>query len=211
MYGFSKANLGRKWWAIKGESARTGFRNPVWPIKRPSSRSRKTFRPIILGVNAAKDTVLLSYLPRPSPGPGYMHFNGDWDLPAFEQLTAERIEIEGEGAAKTRRWVPIPGRANERLDCRIYALAALRGLMHMGLKLNREADRVGAEKTEIVEADPAQPDPPGPDAHRPAEPAPALPATSAASTPVPTAAPAPVPPPAGAPRARRSGISSRLA
>ena len=147
VYAFSKQNLSRKWWAVKGESARTGFRNPVWPSKRPSSRSKKTFRPVSIGVNAAKDTVLLSYLPRPVPGPGYMHFNGDWDLPAFEQLTAEQIEIKGEGSQKVRKWVPIAGRANERLDCRIYALAALRGLMHMGLKLNREADKVGAEIT----------------------------------------------------------------
>jgi phage terminase large subunit GpA-like protein len=40
--------------------------------------------------------------------------------------------------------VPIPGRANERLDCRVYAYAALRGLIHLGLKLNREADKIGA-------------------------------------------------------------------
>lgn len=147
VYDFSKQNLRRKWWAVKGESARDGKRNPVWPSKRPSSRSKKTFRPFILGVNAAKDTILQSYLPRPLAGPGYMHFNGDWDLPAFEQLTSEQIEIKGEGSQKVRKWVPIAGRANERLDCRVYALAALRGLMHTGLKLNREADKVGAEVT----------------------------------------------------------------
>ena len=147
VYQFSIENLRRRWWAIKGESAKTGFRNPIWPTKRPSSRSKKSFRPFIIGVNAAKDTVLQSYLPKAEPGPGYMHFNGDWDLPAFEQLTSEQIEIKGEGSQKVRKWVPIPGRANERLDCRIYALAALRGLMHIGLKLNREADRVGAEVT----------------------------------------------------------------
>jgi phage terminase large subunit GpA-like protein len=89
VYSFSKANLGRKWWAIKGESARTGFRNPVWPVKRPSSRSRKSFRPIIIGVNAAKDFVR-DALHKDTPGARYMHFNGDWDQPAFEQLTAER-------------------------------------------------------------------------------------------------------------------------
>lgn len=68
VYNFSKERLGRKIWAIKGESAKTGFRNPVWPIKRPSSRSKKTFRPILLGVNAAKDFIraaLLRHLPGP--------------------------------------------------------------------------------------------------------------------------------------------------
>jgi phage terminase large subunit GpA-like protein len=193
VYDFSKANLGRKWWAIKGESAKTGFRNPVWPIKRPSSRSKKSFRPVMLGVNSAKDTILLSYLPREQPGPGYMHFNCDWDLPAFEQLTAERIKIEGEGSQKTRKWEPIPGRANERLDCRVYALAALRGLTHMGLKLNREADKVGAEVT------------PAPIATTPAdqEETPTMPSTRPSDTqPAAVPADAPAPAPIAAPIAK---------
>lgn len=213
VYAFSKENLRRKWWAIKGESARTGFRNPLWPTKRPSSRSKKTFRPIILGVNAGKDTILQSYLPKPTPGPGYMHFNGDWDLPAFEQLTSEQIEIKGEGSQKIRRWVPIAGRANERLDCRVYALAALRGLMHTGLKLNREADKVGAEvtpNTEVV-GDPDDGDRDEsdhlPDAEAPPTPAmpkstPAPPATTAAAPAVSVTSAAP---------AKKLSLGARLA
>lgn len=207
VYEFSKARLGRKIWAIRGESARDGFRNPVWPTKRPSSRSKKTFRPITLGVNAAKDTILLSYLPKPQPGPGYMHFNGDWDLPAFEQLTAERIQIEGEGSKKTRRWMPVPGRANERLDCRVYALAALRGLMHLGLKLNRKADEVGAAITDIPEAPPVAdstddaPDPVSTDA----------PPTATPQTVPPPEPPKTPPPPPAEPRRGRSGFTRRLA
>lgn len=156
VYSFAKARLGRKVWAIKGESARTGFRNPVWPVKRPSSRSKKTFRPIIIGVNAGKDFIR-SALHKTAPGPGYMHFNAsDWDVAAFEQLTAERIEVEGEGAQKIRKWVPIPGRANERLDCRVYSYAALRGLIHMGLKLNRRADHVAPSVADEPEAEAAE-------------------------------------------------------
>lgn len=161
VYSFAKARLGRKVWAIKGESARTGFRNPVWPVKRPSSRSKKSFRPIIIGVNAAKDFIR-SALHKIAPGPGYMHFNAaDWDVAAFEQLTAERIEVEGDGDRKIRKWVPIPGRANERLDCRVYAYAALRGMIHMGLKLNRRADQV-------TPAMPAEPTPTEVDTESPA-------------------------------------------
>ncbi len=195
VYDFSKGRLGRKIWAIKGESARTGYRNPVWPVKRPSSRSKKTFRPVIIGVNAAKDA-LRSMLHKMAPGPGYMHFNGDWDQPAFEQLTAERILIEGEGAQKVKKWVPIPGRANERLDCRVYALAALRGLVHMGLKLNRIANEVGAMVTEWLA--PASQDEPSP--------APAAPTVPAKVTDEPPAAPVSPPP------KRPSGsLSRRLA
>lgn len=207
VYNFSKENLRRKWWAIKGESARTGFRNPLWPTKRPSSRSKKSFRPVVLGVNAGKDTILQSYLPKPTPGPGYMHFNGDWDLPAFEQLTSEQIEVKGEGSQKIRRWVPIAGRANERLDCRVYALAALRGLMHTGLKLNREAQKVGAEVTVADATVPVEPA----DQEQDTDDIP----TAARSDPPPPATPPAVtpsrPPPNSPPRGRGRGAARRLA
>jgi phage terminase large subunit GpA-like protein len=147
VYDFAKANLGRQIWAIRGESATSGQRNPVWPTKRPTSRSKKTFRPIVLGVNAAKDTILLSYLPRDRPGPGYMHFSVDRDAGYFAQLTSERIEIKERGGHKYRVWTLPDGRANEALDIRVYAYAALHGLMHRGFKLNREAEKVGARMT----------------------------------------------------------------
>lgn len=143
VYDFAKARLGRSIWAIKGESARTGQRNPVWPIKRPTSRSKKSFRPVIIGVNAAKDTIR-NYLAKDAHGPGYMHFPADRDLNYFKQLTAERIEVKQAGGHKYRVWVLPEGRANEAIDCRVYAYAALHGLMHMGLKLNALADKVGA-------------------------------------------------------------------
>ncbi len=143
VYDFAKARLGRQIWAIKGESARTGQRNPVWPIKRPTSRSKKSFRPVIIGVNAAKDTIR-NYLAKDVHGPGYMHFPADRDLNYFKQLTAERIEVKQSGGHKYRVWVLPDGRANEAIDCRVYAYAALHGLMHMGLKLNALADKVGA-------------------------------------------------------------------
>lgn len=143
VYDFAKARLGRSIWAIKGESARTGQRNPVWPIKRPTSRSKKSFRPVIIGVNAAKDTIR-NYLAKDAHGPGYMHFPADRDLNYFKQLTAERIEVKQAGGHKYRVWVLPEGRANEAIDCRVYAYAALHGLMHMGLKLNGLADKVGA-------------------------------------------------------------------
>lgn len=167
-YEFAKARLGRFVWGIKGESARTGQRNPVWPTKRPSSRSKKSYRPIVIGVNAAKDTVLLSYLPRTEPGPGYMHFPADRDAGWFAQLAgSERLKVEQKGGQKYRVWEAISGRANEALDCRVYAYAALHGLMHFGLKLNREAERVGAVGVGSMDPAPAtnapaEPPPPPP-------------------------------------------------
>jgi phage terminase large subunit GpA-like protein len=143
VYTFAKARLGRKIWAIKGESGRAGQRNPVWPVKRPSTRTKKSFRPVILGVNAAKDAIRDRLL-KTAPGPGYMHFPADRDLGYYAQLTAERLVVKEQSGRKFRVWELPSGRANEALDCRVYAYGALCGLMHMGLRLNRKAEDVGA-------------------------------------------------------------------
>lgn len=143
VYDFCKARIGRRIWAIKGESARGGKRSPVWPTARPSSRNKKSYRPIIIGVNAAKDTIA-SRLGKTEPGPGYMHFPVDRDINYYGQLTAERSVLVTKGGQRYRVWEPRPGRANEALDCRVYAYAALCGLLYMGLKLNRRAEEIAA-------------------------------------------------------------------
>jgi phage terminase large subunit GpA-like protein len=159
VYSFVKERLGRKIWGVKGASEINGQRSPVWPTKKLTSRSKRTFRPIIIGVNAAKDVVSGS-LNVEHPGPGYMHFPADYDHGYFEQLTAERLIPERIGGRIVRKWVQKPGRANEALDCRVYAYAALCGLVYMNLRLNRRADEVGAAKTpEAPQAGPVIPRP----------------------------------------------------
>ena len=143
VYGFCKARIGRRIWAVKGESARNGKRSPVWPTKVPSRRSKATYRPVMLGVNAAKDTIT-TRLMKDKPGPGYMHFPVSRDINYFAQLTAERSIVKVTGGVKYRVWEPRPGRANEGLDCRVYGYAALCGLLHMGIKLNKRAEEVNA-------------------------------------------------------------------
>jgi phage terminase large subunit GpA-like protein len=141
VYEFCKARLGRRVWAIKGESAIGGKRSPVWPTKKPSSRNKASFRPVILGVNAAKDSIR-SRLHIEAHGPGFMHFPANRDVNYFAQLTAERSIRKTSGGQHYRVWELPPGRANEALDCRVYSYAALCGLLHLGLKLNRRADEV---------------------------------------------------------------------
>jgi integrase len=139
VYAFCKARLGRKIWGIKGESAQKGARNPVWPTKRPTPAHKASYRPIILGVNSAKD-VIRNRLALEEPGPGFMHVPATRDLGWYQQLTAERLITVKSGVSRYRVWEPIPGRRNEALDCRVYAYGALRGLLHFGLQLNRRAD-----------------------------------------------------------------------
>jgi phage terminase large subunit GpA-like protein len=141
VYEFAKARLGRKIYATKGESARNGQRSPVWPSKVPSRKNKASYRPTILGVNAAKDTIR-ARLAKEVPGPGYMHFPADRDLNYFAQLTSERITIKQASGHKFRVWELPPGRANEALDCRVYAYAALCALLHFGLRLNKLAEEV---------------------------------------------------------------------
>lgn len=143
VYEFAKARLGRKIWAIKGESARGGQRSPIWPTKRPSSRNKASFRPVIIGVNAAKD-VIRARLHLEQAGPGYMHFPSDRDINYFAQLTSERLVTKQTNGQRFRVWELPPARANEALDCRVYGYAALCGLLYFGLKLNRRADEVTA-------------------------------------------------------------------
>lgn len=141
VYDFCKARLNRRIWAIKGESARGGQRSPIWPTKKPTSRTKKTYRPIILGVNTAKD-VIRNRLHLEQAGPGYMHFSSQRDLGYFQQLTAERSVRKELGGKIFKVWELPAGRANEALDCRVYAYAALNGLIHFGLKLNQRVDRI---------------------------------------------------------------------
>ena len=149
VYNFSRERLGRRVWAIKGEAARGGTRSPVWPTKRPSARNKAAFRPIIIGVNAAKDVIRSRLAIQPpldgamGPIAGYMHFPTDRDINYFAQLVSERSATKLVAGRAFRVWELIPGRANEALDMRVYAYAALCGLLNAGLKLNRRAEALG--------------------------------------------------------------------
>lgn len=141
VYEFCKARIGRRVWAIKGESARGGERNPVWPVRKTRRQSKTGFRPFLIGVNAAKD-VIHANLHKETPGAGFMHYTTERDVSYFKQLTAERVVTKLVSGKKYRVWEQIPGRANEALDCRVYAYAALCGLIYLGLKLNVRTEDV---------------------------------------------------------------------
>jgi phage terminase large subunit GpA-like protein len=154
VYNFSKARLGRRVWAIKGASERDGARNPVWPTKKPNKRTKATFRPVVIGGNAARDTIRARLaLEPPAPGatlPGYSHFPTHRDVGYFEQLLADRMVVKEAGGRRYRVWETPSGRANEASDCRVYAYAALCGLIHFGLQLNRRAQLLRGAPAEVT-------------------------------------------------------------
>lgn len=158
VYAFAKARLGRKIWAIKGQSARNGERSPVWPTTRVQAKHRVRFKPVVIGTNAAKDSIR-SRLGIETPGPGYLHFPAERDLGWYVQLTAERLITKVASGRRFTVWDLPKGRANEGLDCRVYAYAALAGLAQLGMKLNAVVEAVSPapELARVVEAsaDPA--------------------------------------------------------
>lgn len=143
VYAFAKARLGRNVWAVKGQSSRNGERTPVWPTTRPSAANRTRFKPVIIGTNAAKDAVR-NRLGIEDHGPGFMHFPASRDLGWYVQLTAERLLTKVVAGRRYTVWDLPKGKANEALDCRVYAYAALMGLVQRGLKLNTVTDAVSA-------------------------------------------------------------------
>ena len=61
------------------------------------------------------------------------------------QLTAERVVTRFEKGRPIRSWQPRrDGERNEALDTFVYAHAALHGLISMGMRLNDEAEGMGA-------------------------------------------------------------------
>lgn len=142
-YRFATARLGRNVWAIKGASDRAQW-SPIWPTSTitKNARYRAGYRPVIIGVNAAKEAVRQRLLIA-EPGPGYCHFPTGRPAAYFEQMTAERLVVERKAGSMVRRWIAQSHRAVEALDCRVYAYAALWGLYHVRrLRLDRAAQLI---------------------------------------------------------------------
>jgi phage terminase large subunit GpA-like protein len=129
VYKYCSERVRANVWGIKGKSEISANWSPVWPpTKYNPKRTRVGYKPIMLGVSAAKEAIR-EFLIIETPGPGFCHFPKDRPEIYFEQLTAENLVFEYRGGKTLKKWVQPKGRANEALDCRVYAYGALRGLM----------------------------------------------------------------------------------
>lgn len=131
-YNFCNERRGRRVWPIKGVALNTrGERSPIWPTSVGRQKGRDNSRLYMVGVAAAKD-IIYSRLQLDESGPGYMHFPEDRELWYFEQLTAEHLVMGEWRGRQVTVWEKVSrNRANEALDCRVYAMAALQGLVMM--------------------------------------------------------------------------------
>lgn len=134
-YAFCRDRQDRRVWGIKGIG---GMGKPLWPQR--ASRNNKGRIPLfIIGVDAAKESIY-ARLRIKAPGPGYCHFPKDRDAEWFRQLTAEKVATRYLKGRPIREWKKPDSARNEALDCRVYAVAALHGMMNMGFRLNVEAE-----------------------------------------------------------------------
>lgn len=147
VYRFCRERRLRKVWAIKGASETSGQRSPVWPTVKIGRKRSTDYKPVIIGTNAAKDRIS-ACLQIEEPGPGYMHFSAARGQVYFDQLaTSNRLAAKRRGGRIFRIWEKKVNRADEALDCRVYAYAALWGLMvSHKVDPDREAEKVGAAK-----------------------------------------------------------------
>lgn len=110
VYAFVKPRLRRKVVAIKGDGGRRKF------IER--SKTMKKDPLWIVGVDSIKDTILN----RVQHGKIF-RFSKDLQEVWFEQFTGEQSIVKMDRGRPVRKWIPVPGRRNEALDCTVYALA----------------------------------------------------------------------------------------
>lgn len=166
VYKFCRPRIARNVWAIKGANDRPGQKSPLWPI--PKLERMKTrqqgYKPVIIGTGSGKEAIY-QRLAVETPGPGYCHFPTPrmverdgiistlWSENWFEQLTAEKQVLEKKHGFSFTRWILPKGRANEALDCRVYAYAALAGLYAVRkLSLDRIAQMIEQATAGVVAA-----------------------------------------------------------
>ena len=130
--------------AIKGIG---GVGKPIWPAT--ASKSNNTKKPVyLIGVNDAKDILMRRLHLEDSSGAGVWHFPMDRESEWFEQVTNEVAVKKLSKGRLIREWTPRKnGVRTEGLDCRVYAYAALRGLVrNFRLNLDLGADKLAEMK-----------------------------------------------------------------
>lgn len=129
VYAFVKPRMRRRIMAIKGDGGRRPF------IVR--SKTQKKDPLWIVGVDSIKDVILN----RVQHG---KIFRFSKDLPEvwYEQFAGEQAIVKMDRGRPVRKWIPVPGRRNEALDCVVYGLAA-RETVPINWELRREQLREG--------------------------------------------------------------------
>ncbi len=138
VYDFCRVRYHRRVFALKGKAGPL----PVWP-KKPTRNTINRTPLWIVGVDSAK-SVIYGRLKIEQPSPGYSHFPSERPAGWFEQLLSETLVTTYSKGVPVREWRPKKGVRTEALDARVYAYAALCGLVSMGFRIDAEAERISA-------------------------------------------------------------------
>lgn len=95
------------------------------PQRKQSGKTARKVNLFLVGVDEAK-LVVMRRLTVAKPGPGYCHFPADREAEYYKQLTAEKMVTRYIKGQPIREWHKPDKARNEALDCRVYALAALK-------------------------------------------------------------------------------------
>jgi len=146
VYRYCKGKSKRRIFAIKGSS------HPGRALTSKPTRTNTGKVPLsIIGTDTAKDAIY-ARLKILVAGPGFCHFPNEHTKEYFEQLTAEFIETTYVKGHMKRRYVKAKHKANEVLDCRVYAYAALDLLKaNLDVCVDRLAARSEKRQNTVVE------------------------------------------------------------
>jgi len=127
VYAFSRKRGVR--WAVPVKGASEGGK-PIAMFPRTLNQKRVYLTHV--GTDTAKE-LIYRRLKADEPGPGYMHFPiaPAYDAEYFQQLTAEKAVTKYRNGRPYVQWEKLRPR-NEALDCRVYALTAVRILQQHG-------------------------------------------------------------------------------
>ena len=140
---FARARRTRRIWAIKGAANTQHSPHPIWSV-RPGKPMKGKYDLYTVGSDTAKE-LLYARLHIDQPGPGYCHFSKPHnDEVYFFQLTAEKLRTKYRDGRAIYFWWKPDNRRNEALDCRVYATAALKSLLAMGMRLDASPKRAAS-------------------------------------------------------------------
>jgi phage terminase large subunit GpA-like protein len=129
-YKYVRTKSRRRIYGVKGADGKRA----VWKSIPSRVGAGKNVALYIVGVDDAKADIY-ARLRIEEPGPGFCHFpnDGNHEREYYEQLTAEVLVGVKKMGRTVKVWQKRRAR-NEALDCRVYAYAALHGLLLKGGK-----------------------------------------------------------------------------
>ena len=145
-YEYLKGKTGRRLFGVKGVP---GWGRPIVEksLRKQSGRHQRKVDLFLVGVDEAKLMTYRRLIAK--PGPGFCHFPENREEAWFKGLTVEKLvtRYDTKGVA-IREWHKPDKARNEPLDCRVYALAALK-IMQPSFK--RLAERLKVTSARVPE------------------------------------------------------------